>query len=174
MTMLMVDNELQQNLTRLAALEERLFIKQQDAREQLEDEIAANQRQYAIQQKTLSKIDQEQSKLIRDNKRAQTLQAPLVTEQEEQLRKLLADHKRNVTRQKQVIQQLETRLANLQTTHALSPPLQSLKPTGPGKKIILVLSLFLGLFLGIFAAFFSEFLAKVRQQDNDDVRIAQS
>lgn len=171
MTMLMVDNELQQNRTQLAALEERLFIKQQDERKLLEDQIAANQRQYAIQQKSLSKIDQELGKLIRDNKRAQTLQAPLVTENEEQLRKLLADHKRAVTRQKQAIQQLEIQLANLQITRALSPPLQSLKPTGPGKKLILVLSLFLGLFLGIFAAFFSEFLAKVRQQGNDDAHI---
>ncbi len=57
MTMLMIDNELQQNRTRLAALEERLFIKQQDAREQLEDQIADNQREYAIQRRAINKID---------------------------------------------------------------------------------------------------------------------
>ncbi len=167
MTMLMIDNELQQNRSRLAALEERLFIKQQDAREQLENKIAANQRQYAIQREAISKIDQELDKLIRDNQRAQKLQAPRVGELEEQLRKLLADHQRKIARQQQTIQQLETRLTNLQTTRALSPPLQSLEPAGPGKKIILILSLFLGLFLGIFAAFFVEFLAKVRQEGDD-------
>lgn len=164
MTMLMIDNELQQNRSRLATLEERLLITQQDAREQLENQIAANQREYTIQDQAIGKIGQELDKLIRDNQRSQKHQAPQVGELEEQLRKLLADHHRKVARQEQTIQQLETRLANLQTTRALSPPLQSLKPTGPGKKIILILSLFLGLFLGIFAAFFVEFLAKVRQQ----------
>ncbi|HFE32733.1 MAG TPA: hypothetical protein ENJ17_05430 [Gammaproteobacteria bacterium] len=167
MTMLMIDNELQQNRARLAALEERLFIKQQDAREQLENQIAANQRQYAIQRQAISKIDQELDKLIRDNKRTQKLQAPRVGELEEQLRKLLADHQRKIARQQQAIEQLQIRFNNLQTTRALSPPLQSLEPAGPGKKIILILSLFLGLFLGIFAAFFVEFLAKVRQEDDE-------
>jgi len=167
MTMLMIDNELQQNRTRLAALEERLFIKQQDAREQLENQIAANQREYAIQREAISKIDQELDKLIRDNQRAQKLQAPRVGELEEQLRKLLADHQRKIARQQQAVEQLEIRFNNLQTTRALSPPLQSLEPAGPGKKIILILSLFLGLFLGIFAAFFVEFLAKVRQEDDE-------
>jgi len=170
MTMLMIDNELQQNRSRLAALEERLLIKQQDAREELENQIAANQRQYTVQRGAISKIDKELDKLIRDNQRAQELQTPKVGELEEQLRKLLADHKRKIAIQQQTIQQLETRLANLQTTRALSPPLQSLNPTGPGKKIILILGLFLGLFLGIFAAFFVEFLAKVRQEDEDEAR----
>ncbi len=168
MTMLMIDNELQQNRSRLANLEERLIIKQQDAREQLENQIAANQREYTIQRQAIGKIGQELDKLIRDNQRSQKHQAPQVGELEEQLRKLLADHHRQVARQEQTIQQLETRLDNLQTTRALSPPLQSLNPTGPGKKIILALSLFLGLFLGIFAAFFVEFLAKVRQQGDDE------
>lgn len=166
MTMLMIDNELQQNRTRLAALEERLFINQQDAREQLEDEISANQRQQAIQSSALSKLDQELDKLIQDNAWAQRRQAPVVAELEEKLRKLLADHQRNLTRQQQSIQQLETQLNNLQTTRALSPPLQSADPVGPGKKVILALSLFLGLFLGVFGAFFAEFLAKVREQDD--------
>jgi len=168
MTMLMIDNELQQNRTRLAALEERLFIKQKDAREQLENQIAANQREYAIQRQAITKIDQELDKLVRDNQRAQKRQAPLVGELEEQLRKLVADHGRKIADQKQTIQQLQARLANLQATRALSPPLQSLEPTGPGKKIILALSLFLGLFLGVFAAFFAEFLAKVRQQGDEE------
>ncbi len=168
MTMLMIDNELQQNRSRLASLEERLLIKQQDAREQLENQIAANQREYAIQRQAIGKIGQELDKLVRDNQRSQKHQAPRIGELEEQLRKLLADHNRKVARQEQTIQQLETRLANLQTTRALSPPLQSLDPTGPGKKIILILSLFLGLFLGIFAAFFVEFLAKVRQEGDNE------
>ena len=167
MTMLMIDNELQQNRARLAALEERLFIKQQDTRDQLADQIASTQRQYAIQRESITKIDQELEKLILDNQRAQKLQTPQVRELEEQMRKLIADHERKIQRQKQTIQQLQARLANLQSTRALSPPLQSLEPTGPGKKVILVLSLFLGLFLGVFAAFFAEFLAKVREQRDE-------
>jgi uncharacterized protein involved in exopolysaccharide biosynthesis len=42
--------------------------------------------------------------------------------------------------------------------------MQSLKPVGAGKGVIVALAGVLGLFLGLFAALFAEFLQKVREQ----------
>ncbi len=163
MTMLMIDNELQQNRARLAGLRERLLVTQQDRRQELEDEIAANKRQQNIQTKVIEKTRQELEKLVLENQRAQKRHAPVVGELEQQLSKMLADHERAIAEQQQTIRFLETRLKNLSATHALSDPLQSMTPVGPGKKKVIILALILALFVGIFAAFFAEFLGKTRQ-----------
>lgn len=164
MTMLMIDNELQQNRAQLAGLRERLLITQQDRRQELEDKIAANKRQQDIQTKVIEKTRQELEKLVLVNQRARERHAPVIGGLEEQFTKMLADHERAIAKQQQTIRFLETRLENLGATHALSAPLQSMTPVGPGKKKIVILALFLALFIGIFAAFFAEFLGKARQQ----------
>jgi len=168
MTMLMIDNELQQNRARLAGLRERLLVTQQDRRQELEDKIAANKRQQAIQTRVIEKTRQELKKLVRENQRARKRHAPVVGELEEQLAKMLADHERAIAGQQQTIRFLETRLKNLSATHALSAPLQSMTPVGPGKKKIVILALLLALFVGIFAAFLAEFLSKARQRLAED------
>jgi LPS O-antigen subunit length determinant protein (WzzB/FepE family) len=80
------------------------------------------------------------------------------------IKKELADNQRAQRAQQDNIAKLEIQLANLRETSALQPPMRSLKPVGPGKTLIILLSLVLGLMLGVFAAFFAEFLSKVRGQ----------
>lgn len=139
MTMLLIDNEIQQNRTRLAELQERLLISQQNLRQELEEKIAANLRAQGIQDKIVSKTKSELDRLDVGNQRAQQ-------------------------RQKQEVSKFETQLNNIQPTRAVTPPMQSLEPSGPGKSIIIILALILGLLLGIFVAFFASFLSKVKLQ----------
>lgn len=139
MTMLLIDNEIQQNRTRLAALQERLQIDQQNLRQELKEKVASNLRAQGLQEKTISKSKSELDRLATGNHRAQQ-------------------------RQQQEITEIEVRLNNIQATRALTAPMQSLEPTGPGKSIIIILALMLGLMLGIFAAFFASFLSKVKLQ----------
>ena len=139
MAMLLIDNEIQQNRLHLAKLQERLQVGQQNLRQELEEKIAANLRQQNVQDKVISKNQSELNRLATGNERAQQ-------------------------RQKQEITKLETLLNNIQPTQAVTPPMQSLQPTGPGKSIIIILALILGLLLGIFAAFFASFLNKVKLQ----------
>lgn len=164
MSMLLIDNEIQQNRTRLAALQERFQIDQQNLRQELEEKIAANLREQGVQDKVINKTRSELSRLAIDNQRAQQRQQPEIAKLEEQLKKLKADNLRAIERQKQEITEIETQLTNIQPTHAITPPMQSLQPSGPGKAIIIILALILGLLLGVFAAFIASFLSKVKLQ----------
>jgi uncharacterized protein involved in exopolysaccharide biosynthesis len=114
LTLMMLDNGMQQYRQRLADIDERLKIKLVDSRDALAKQLADNQRAQANQQETISK--------------------------------------------------LKIQLANLRETRALSPSMRSPDATGPGKVVVVFLSLLLGLMVGIFGAFLLEFMAKVRQQ----------
>jgi hypothetical protein len=162
MTMLLIDNEIQQNRTRLAALQERLQVKQQDQRQELEEQLAANRREQAVQSKLITQVKSELSRLKIDNQHTLQRHQPEIGKLQEQIAKLVADNKRAVARQKQAIAQLENQLTNFQATRALAPPMRSLQSTGLGKSVIVLLALFLGLALGIFAAFFAAFLDRVK------------
>lgn len=139
MTMLLIDNEIQQNRTRLAELQERLHISQQNLRQEMEEKIATNIREQGVQDKVINKTKSELDRLAIGDQRAQQ-------------------------RQKQEITELEIQVNNIQPTRAVTPPMQSLEPTGPGKSVIIILALMLGLLIGIFAAFFASFLSKVKLQ----------
>lgn len=162
MTMLLIDNEIQQNRTRLAALQERLQVTQQDQRQKLEEQLAANGREQEIQGKVITQINSELSRLDIGNQRALLRQQPEIGKLEEQIAKLTADHQRAIARQKQTVAQIENRLNNFQQTRALAPPMRSLQPAGPGKSLIVLLALLLGLIIGVFAAFFAAFLERVK------------
>jgi len=164
MAMLLIDNGIQQDRTRLAALQERLFIDQQNLRLELEEKVAANLRSQSVQSKLIDKTNSELSRLDIGNQRALQRHQPEISKLEEKLTKLSADSRRAVERQQQTITQIEAQLNNLKATRTIAPPMQSLQPTGPGKNLIIILSLVLGLMFGIFAAFFASFLSKVKQQ----------
>ena len=164
MAMLLIDNGIKQNRTRLAALQERLFIGQQNLRQELEEKIATNLRSQNIQNKLIDKTNSELSRLDIGNQRALQRHQPEIGKLEEKLTKLSADTRRSIERQQHTITQIEAQLDNLKATRAIAPPMQSLQPVGPGKNLIIILSLVLGLMLGVFAAFFASFLHKVKQQ----------
>lgn len=58
-------------------------------------------------------------------------------------------------------------LANLRKTREILPPMASTEPTGPSRKLIVIMATVAGIFLGIFAVFLAEFLEKVRQKQNE-------
>ncbi len=164
MAMLLIDNGIQQDRTRLAALQERL-INQQNLRLELEEKVAANLRSQSVQGKLIDKTNSELSRLDIGNQRALQHHQPEIGKLEEKLAKLSADSRRSVERQQQTITQIEAQLNNLKATRTITPPMQSLQPTGPGKNLIIILSLVLGLMFGVFAAFFASFLSKVKQHN---------
>ncbi len=84
--------------------------------------------------------------------------------QRDDLKAQLANNKRAQARQGQLIDEIDVRLSNARETKAIVPPMQSLKPVGTSKKLIVVLSILLGGLVGIFSAFFIEFVISVRSQ----------
>ncbi|MCF6235370.1 MAG: Wzz/FepE/Etk N-terminal domain-containing protein [Gammaproteobacteria bacterium] len=90
--------------------------------------------------------------------------------QRDDLKVQLANNKRAQARQGQLIEEIDVRLSNARETKAIVPPMQSLKPIGSSKKLIVFLSLVLGVLVGIFLAFFIEFVTNVRSQmKNEDM-----
>lgn len=89
------------------------------------------------------------------------LQVKLI-DSHDRLTKSVADNRRAQANQQDTISKLEIELENLRGTRALFPPMRSPEPSGPGKTLIVLLSLVLGLTLGLFAVFFVEFISTVR------------
>ena len=164
MTMLLIDNEIQQNRDRLADIEERLYVTLKNERGELFKSLADNQRSQEIQGKQVLDIEGKLEKLLLDNSRDQARQAPFVTELESQLKKLESDHGRSISSQRHRIDELKLLLTNLRETHAVTPPMQSLKSKGTSRLLIITISIILGLIFGIIAAFFVEFMEKARER----------
>lgn len=166
MSMLLIDNNIQQNRMRLATLQERLYIDQQNLRETLEEKIASNLRAQEVQVGVINKAQSELSRFEVSSELEQQRQKPEIARLEAQLDKLVADNRRAVEQQKQQVNTLQTQLDNTRPTRVITQPVQSLEPTGPSKSMIMAVALILGAMLGVFLAFFAIFLQKVEQQDS--------
>ncbi|MDJ0805222.1 MAG: hypothetical protein QNJ78_00145 [Gammaproteobacteria bacterium] len=164
MTMLMIDNELQQNRTRLSSLEERLYI-------DLENQHADLQKE------------------INDNNRDQIQQTALIDEKEKNLKKFLVEHRLNVEKQKtdiitikaqklkipaereqkiavlkQEIINLNERLENILETQSVAEPMRSQEPVGLTKIMLFAFAIVLAGFIAVMSTFIIQFRSKVQSQ----------
>lgn len=168
--------ELKDNTKLLASREKRLgevaeLLKQQitDAKKDLASseanrKRAVNEATNATKAMTLLMLDNE---IQQQRKRLATLEERLiyeVAEGQDQVTKLVSDNLRNQQNQQDVIARISAQLANLVETRSLVPPMQSMEPTGLGRKMILMLALILGAMAALFLVFFAEFLQKVKEQ----------
>ncbi len=139
LTFLMINNQIEQNENRLAGLQERLYIKIEDQKQILENKISENQRSINLQREKISAL---QSKLV----------------------KLQAERKNNIAQQENILADIQNKMNFFQNSRTLEVAQRGLDKDGPGKIVILVLSLAIGLMGGIMVAFIAEFMSKVRQQ----------
>ena len=135
----MLNAEIQQNEQKLAALKERLYVKLENEKQNLESQIAKNLRNKELQ---VTKNDEYQSQLLQ-------FHAKRLSEQEQQCNTIAA---------------AKNKINLYRDAKALNIALRSNKPTGPRKALILALAGMLGLMGGVMLAFFAEFMAKVRAQ----------
>lgn len=75
----------------------------------------------------------------------------------------VADARRAVAEQQGQVRVLREDLENISYTRPLSEAQQSLRPSGPGGRLIVALSLVLGLMLGLFTAFGREFVVRANE-----------
>jgi uncharacterized protein involved in exopolysaccharide biosynthesis len=131
MTLLMITNQIEENRTRLARLEERLHIELENEKQAIEKEMA-------------------------DNRREADRRLSVVNESKAQLDKLYVEHKREIDLQKHKISELESRLNTLRPTQAMAVAVPSLKPVAPRRVMIVALAGILGLFGSMLLAFLLE------------------
>jgi len=137
MTLLMIDSSIAESRSRVAGLEERLYIGLENERERLGKQLA-------------------------DDRREQATEAGTVSELEGRLVKLRVDHEREIDLHQQTIAEIEAKIAALRGTHPLLAPMQSLEPTGTSRRFIVAMAGVLGLIAGLFAAFGAELFRNAR------------
>ncbi|NOZ53502.1 MAG: hypothetical protein GXP08_10245 [Gammaproteobacteria bacterium] len=172
--------ELKDNHKLLLAREKRLdevtlLLKQQIEGAKKDLEHAENNRQRSI--KEAINAEKAMTLLILDadvhkqRERIANLEERLIIEiaaGQDELSKSISDNARAQQNQQDKISRIKVQLLNLVETRSLVPPMQSAKPIGLSKKVILMLAIVSGLFLAIFIAFFVEFLEKVKQRQQQN------
>ncbi|MEF3193144.1 MAG: hypothetical protein K6346_02840 [Halothiobacillaceae bacterium] len=136
---MVIDNQLQQLLTRQADLEERLHVQLAAERDNLR-------------------------KRLEDNTREITLTKALVEQHEAELAAFIKDLDRQTLAQENRVKSIKVAMDNIHATRLILEPVQANEPAGPRKALILALAGFLGLFAGLFAAFIAEFRDKVLER----------
>ena len=193
LTLMMIENQLEQYRTRRENLELKLGVELQQKSNDLEMQLAGIERKKTIQEKLLADLEvqlnfkrqsqareieqrqkeiqnlqAEQSKIKGDYRRQQDEINREIIEAENDLHEYEINLGFNINQQKQIVSELEGKLKNLQPTRSLGVAIRSQNPTGQSKILILSLSSILGLMGGVMLAFFAEFMKKVRQQPAED------
>lgn len=137
MTLMMMDNQIQQNQSRLQVLQERLEIG-----------LAAEHRKLELD--------------LNDNQRATEAQKAEIERLQLQKTKLDIDRDKEINEQKQTIAQLEHNITLIKNSKALALAVRSVGPVGAKKTMIMALSAVLGAMMGLFLAFAAEFRQRVR------------
>jgi LPS O-antigen subunit length determinant protein (WzzB/FepE family) len=137
MTLMMMDNQIQQNQSRLQVLQERLEIG-----------LAAEHRKLELD--------------LNDNQRATESQKAEIEQLQLQKTKLDIDREKEINEQKQTIVQLEHNITLIKNSKALALAVRSVGPVGAKKTMVMALSAVLGGMVGLFLAFAAEFRQRVR------------
>lgn len=138
MTLLLIDNEIQQYRNQMIALENRVYVDIANKIEVSENKILDLVRKKEFQSKNLA------------NKRIEVLEQ-------------LENHDRSVLKKEAHVKQVEIRLNNSKQTSALVTPMKSIEPVGVSKKLIIILGVFLGFFIALISAFIHEFIANLQK-----------
>jgi LPS O-antigen subunit length determinant protein (WzzB/FepE family) len=158
MTLLMIDSEIQQNRNRLANLEERLMVELPNQRNEFQIRLEENRRSQITEGLRVDALKARSDQRQADNRREQELQATELVSSKFQLDGFEIEWERDRAHQLQVVRELEARLEGTRETQIIAGPSRHLKVEGPGKAVILALSMVLGLMFGVFMAFFTQFL----------------
>jgi hypothetical protein len=164
MTMLMIDNKIQQSQSFLINLENRLHVQIVERLSNLTVEIRNNKRQQEAAKKSITHAEmklgnfeiEQQLKSEPAHAELDSLKATIAT--------MKIERERKIAKLKQKINAVQLHLDNLKPTRSVVPPMQSLRPRSIGRIKRLVLFAGAGLFLGLCVIFVLEFLEKVSQR----------
>ena len=163
MTLLLLDNTIQQNRNRLSNLEQQLYINIPERSSQLNNALDENRKAQEITRKEIDTLKAKLERLIVNHQRDETKQAMEIPQQELAVDEFVKTREREIQGLQINIKQLEEQLLKLEETRALAPPMR-IEATGTGSLVIVALATILGGMLGIFAAFFNEFLRNAQSQ----------
>jgi hypothetical protein len=166
MTMLMIDNKIQQSQRFIINLENQLNTEIIERISNLAVAIKKNKRQQGAAKKMIVQAEMQLNNFEFEQQLNSEPTRAKIDSLTANINLLKVQRQRKITEQKQVIKEMQLRLGNLKPTRSVTPPMQSLKAQGIGLMKTMVLSLVFGLFLGLSMVFLLEFLEKVKQRNH--------
>ena len=167
MAMLLIDNELQQNRTRLATLEERLYIDLENQHSELQKEINDNHREQVHQLALIDEKEKSLQKYLVENKLGIEQQKKQIERVQAEKTQIPADREQKIEGLEQQISMLNEQLSNLIETSTVAEPMRSQEPVGLSRGLVVILAGVLGVVLGLFSTFIAEFVGKVKRHEQE-------
>lgn len=164
MSQLLIDNEIQQNNTRLQALEERYYVTLENDKSEILKKVQVNSLNQVDIEKRNGVLKQKYDQLLFNNQ-LQVEQQQLVIEKVKlDIENLKLNHQNQISERLQKIKEIETRLENFDETRIVSEPVPSLSPEGMTRTKLMAVFVFLSAFTGFAAMLMALFFDKVKQR----------
>lgn len=166
MTLLLLENTVQQHRAQLATLQRTLHIELPLKRSELEKQLEENLRNQAAQDKEIELLRAKKNKISSDQESSKNRLEAELRPLEIQFNRVDAEYLLKVKELEMEISDIKARLKRIQKTTALSEPLLT-ETKKTSSVIIISLGLILGVMMGVFVAFFMAFLEKVKSAQEE-------
>jgi len=164
MSLLLIDNEIQQNQNRLLTLEERYYVDIENERSTLNEAMQSNKAQQISQRNKMAILDEQFQELLLDNELKVAQQQLTIDKVLLSIDKKKFQTKNMIAQQKQKLNKLQTQLDNYNKTRVVSEGVVSQKSVGLSKKLLLILLMFISGFVGFMAVLIALFKDKLKQR----------
>ena len=161
MATLMINNELQQNRTRLAQLEERLYIDLENHHSELNKEINDNTREQVHQIALIDEKEKSLEKFKVENQLDVEKQSSIIIKLESEKMQIPAEKEQRIAILEQEISNLNDQLSNLIDTRVITQPIRSQLPTNTSRRLTVMLGGVVGIIFGFIAILIAVFMEKV-------------
>jgi capsular polysaccharide biosynthesis protein len=164
LTLMMVENQIEQQRTRLERLETRLTIDLKRQLGELAVKKAENSRMQGVQARFLKEAESALSKRKLDSVGEIAAAHESIAAAENDLVKFEIDRETKISLQEQVIEQLKSREDVLQNTKPLAVAMLSAERLSPKRALIVALSGIMGVMFGVVLVFLVSFLGQVKRR----------
>lgn len=168
MSMLLIDNEAQENRSRLIEMQEKLSINTPKERAELLQELESTNTALVRAQQKSGESQRKYELLVLENQFEISKKKVEIDQIRDEIEKAKFDHQQEIVKQNQKISDVKARLENFDATRVISDPVISQEPVGLTRVWFIVIaiaaSFFLALLLMIFSAFNDKVKARMAEQ----------
>jgi hypothetical protein len=164
MSLLLIDNEIQQNQNRLSDLEERYYIQLENKKAEISQKIESTRLKKEESRKQIAILKEKYERVLLENKYLRDKQELAVEEATMVIQQTKLEHDQSIKVQEETVRLIKDELDNINETRIVSTAVQSLEPTNMQRKQLLILAFVLAVFSGLFSMLMALFRDKVRER----------
>lgn len=163
-TILLLSAQEQRAVNQLDSLQNKLLISLPTRREHLVNRILSTRQSLEVASQSVAGAEQALKGYQASYRRNVTQASAAITAAQAKVPAFIASNKLRIANQKAKIKSLEVRLSNVSQTQMVTPPEVSLRPSGIGRKLIVIAAVILGLLFALLGAGVANYLAAVRRR----------